>query len=154
MVEFEPLIDSTTAVLFSRLDELFATSGNACDLREWLQFFAFDVIGKLTFSKRLGFLEKGKDVEDIIASTTANFDWYSVVGQMPILDLFLTKNPIYLKFFAQPIESPIINFGQRRMIALGLRVDHSLSVQGEGARWRNTAGSGASWCNKRITGGR
>jgi hypothetical protein len=116
MVEFEPLIDSTTAVLFSRLDELFVTSGNVCDLGEWLQFFAVDVIGELTFSKRLGFLEKGKDVEGIMASIGANFDWCSVVGQMPILDLFLTKNPICLKSFAKPVASPIINFGQRRMM--------------------------------------
>lgn len=56
LVEFETFIDSTTAVLFSRLDETFAGSEEACDLGEWLQFFAFDIIGELTFSKRLGFL--------------------------------------------------------------------------------------------------
>jgi hypothetical protein len=55
-------------------------------------------------------------VESIMASIAANFDWCSVVCQLPILDLFLTKNPIYLKFFAKPIVSPIINFGQRRMM--------------------------------------
>ena len=116
LVEFEPFIDSTTAVLFSRLDELFAGSGKVCDLGEWLQFYAFDVIGELTFSKRLGFLEKAQDVEGIMASIAKNFDWCAVVGQMPILDLFLTKNPLYLKFFAKPIASPIINFGQQRMM--------------------------------------
>lgn len=116
LVEFEPFIDSTTAVLFSRLDELFANSNKTCDLGEWLQFQAFDVIGEPTFSKRLGFLEESQDVEGIMASIAANFDWCSVIGQMPILDLFLTKNPIYLKFFAKPIASPIINFGQRRMM--------------------------------------
>ncbi len=116
LVEFEPLIDSTTAVFFSRLDELYARSHQICDLGQWLQFYAFDVIGELTFSKRLGFLEQATDVEGIIQSIAANFDWCSVIGQMPILDLFLTKNPIYLKFFAKPIASPIIQFGQRRMM--------------------------------------
>jgi hypothetical protein len=85
LVEFEPFIDSTTAVLFSRLDELFANSNKICDLGEWLQFYAFDVIGELTFSKRLGFLQQGQDVEGIMASIAANFDWCWVVGQAPIL---------------------------------------------------------------------
>lgn len=79
-----------------------------------MQFFDFDVIGELTISKRLGFLGQGEDVEGIMVSITANFDWCSVIGQMPILDYLLTKNPIYWKFF--PIASPIINFGQRRMM--------------------------------------
>jgi hypothetical protein len=51
-----------------------------------------------------------------VTSIAANFDWCFVVGQMSILDYLLTKNPIYLKSFSRPIASPIINFGQRRMM--------------------------------------
>lgn len=112
--EFEPLIDSTTAVFLSRLDELFAETGKVCDLSTWLGWYAFDVIGELTFSKRLGFLERAEDVESIGASVAANFDRCSVLGQMPWLD-YLTKNPIYQRFFAKPVSSPIIAFGQRRL---------------------------------------
>jgi hypothetical protein len=115
LVEFEAFIDSTTAVLFSRLDDLFASSEQAYDLGEWLQFFAFDV-GELTLPKRLGFLEQGEDVEGIMALIAANFDWCSAIGQMPIPDYLLTKNPICLKFLSRSIASPIINFGQRRMM--------------------------------------
>jgi cytochrome P450 len=115
LVEFEPLIDSTTAVFLSRLDELYAGTGRVCDLGQWLQWYAFDVIGELTFSKRLGFLERAEDVEGIIASVSANFDRCSVLGQMPWLDLWTYKNPIYQKFFARPVASPIVAFGQRRL---------------------------------------
>ncbi|KAK5724962.1 hypothetical protein LTR17_013347 [Elasticomyces elasticus] len=115
LVEFEPLIDSTTAVFLTRLDELFAETGKVCDLGTWLQWFAFDVIGELTFSKRLGFLAKAEDVEGITQSVAANFDRCSVLGQMPWLDLLTYKNPIYLRFFAKPVSSPIISFGQRRL---------------------------------------
>ena len=115
LVEFEPLIDSTTAVFLDRLDELFATTGKVCDLSQWLQWYAFDVIGELTFSKRLGFMERAEDVEGIIESVAANFDRCSVLGQMPWLDLFTYKNPIYLRFFAKPLSSPILSFGQRRL---------------------------------------
>jgi len=115
LVEFEPLIDSTTAVFLSRLDELFASTGKVCDLGQWLQRYAFDVIGELTFSKRLGFMERAEDVEGIIASVSANFERCSVLGQMPWLDLLTYKNPIYLRFFAKPVSSPIVSFGQRRL---------------------------------------
>lgn len=113
--EFEPLIDSTTAVFLSRLDEMFANAGKVCDLGTWLQWYAFDVIGELTFSKRLGFLEKAKDVEGICESVGKNFDRCSVLGQMPWLDFLTYKNPIYLKFFSKPVSNPIIGFGQRRL---------------------------------------
>lgn len=115
LVEFEPLIDSTTAVFLTRLDGLFASTGKVCDLGTWLQWFAFDVIGELTFSKRLGFLERAEDVEGITASVAANFDRCSVLGQMPWLDLVTFKNPIYQRFFAKPVSSPIVAFGQRRV---------------------------------------
>ena len=113
--EFEPLLDSTTAVFLSRLDELFASTGKVCDLGKWLQYYAFDVIGEMTFSKRLGFLEKGQDVEGIVASVARNFDRCSVLGQMPWLDMWTYKNPIYLKFFAKQATNPVIAFGQRRL---------------------------------------
>jgi len=115
LVEFEPLIDSTTAVFLSRLDELFASTGNTCDLGQWLQWYAFDVIGELTFSKRLGFLERAEDVEGICASVAANFDRCSVLGQMPWLDLLTYKNPIYQYSFAKPVSNPVVSFGQRRL---------------------------------------
>jgi len=115
MVEYEGLVDSTIALFLSQLDEKYAETGNKLDLGFWLQLFAFDVIGELTFSKRLGFLANGSDVENIIHSIGVNFDRISVLGQMPWLDLVLWKNPIYLKFFAKAVPSPIINFGQRRL---------------------------------------
>ncbi|KAH9808836.1 putative Cytochrome-P450 family protein [Teratosphaeria destructans] len=115
LVEFEPLIDSTTAVFLTRLDKLYASTGKVCDLGQWLQWYAFDVIGELTFSRRLGFMERAEDVEGIIASVSANFDRCSVLGQMPWLDLWTYKNPVYLMLFAKPVSSPIVGFGQRRL---------------------------------------
>ncbi|KAK4496721.1 hypothetical protein PRZ48_012704 [Zasmidium cellare] len=113
LVEFEPLIDSTTAVFLSRLDDLFANTNKVCDLGTWLQWYAFDVIGELTLSRRIGFLQKAHDVQGIIASVAANFDRCSVLGQMPWLDLWTYKNPLYLYFFAKPVSNPILLFGQK-----------------------------------------
>ncbi|KKY35194.1 putative cytochrome p450 [Diaporthe ampelina] len=68
LVSFEPLVDRTIDMFRQELDRRFVTHGNACDLDAWLQFFAFDVVGEITFSTRLGFLEEGRDVEGIMAS--------------------------------------------------------------------------------------
>jgi cytochrome P450 len=113
--EFEPLLDSTTAVFLSRLDELFASTGKVCDMSAWLQWYAFDVIGELTFSKRLGFLESAKDIDGIISSVSWNFDRCSALGQMPWLDSLTYKNPIYLRFFAKPVSNPILIYGRKLM---------------------------------------
>ena len=126
LVEYEPLVDSTTGTFLSRLDELYADTGKICDFGQWLQFFAFDVIGELTFSKRLGFLESGSDVKNIMKSIEKNFDYFSVIGQMPILDDYLGKNPIYTRFFRHPISSPIIQFAQS---LLQERIDPEKSKQ-------------------------
>lgn len=116
LVAYEPLVDSTTAVFLSRLDDLFASKADkVCDLGLWLGWYAFDVIGELTFSKRLGFLEKAEDVEGIARSILENFEWHAAIGQMPWLDWFTKKNPIYQRLFASLTSSPIIKFGQRRL---------------------------------------
>lgn len=76
LTEFEPFVDNVISLLFSRLDQLFTmnpepssspySSPPPCPLFDWLQFYAFDVIGKLTCSKDLGFLSSGHDVDNII----------------------------------------------------------------------------------------
>ena len=66
LVSYEPLVDSTTEVFISQTQKLFAETGKSCNFSEWLQFYAFDVIGELTWSKRLGFVEKNEDVDGIV----------------------------------------------------------------------------------------
>jgi hypothetical protein len=67
LVNYEPLVSSTLSFFLERTEQLFADTDRVCDFSQWLQYFAFDVIGDLTWSKRLGFLEENKDVDGIIA---------------------------------------------------------------------------------------
>lgn len=73
VVSFEPYVDTTMEIFFARLDKLFVQTGEVCDLGKWLQMFAFDVMGEITFSKRLGFLEQAEDVDGIMESIWAYF---------------------------------------------------------------------------------
>lgn len=88
LVTFEGFVDSTISLFFSRLDELY-THGRICDIGAWLEMFAYDVLGELTFSKRYGFLEQGEDVDNIIKDVDSHFDKVSLVGfylhQPPLL---------------------------------------------------------------------
>ena len=54
LVTFEPYVNSTIEVFSSQLEQRYTGEGTICDLGVWLQRFAFDVIGEVTFSRRLG----------------------------------------------------------------------------------------------------
>jgi cytochrome P450 len=66
MVSYEPLVESTLSVFLDQTEKLFESRGSVCNFGRWLQFFAFDVIGELTWSKRIGFIERNEDVSGII----------------------------------------------------------------------------------------
>jgi hypothetical protein len=68
VVPLEIFVNKTLEVMFTQLDARFVSSGKVFDLADWLQYFAFDVMGTLTFSKRYGFLEKGQDVNGMLAT--------------------------------------------------------------------------------------
>ena len=74
LVQFEPFLDSTIQEFVKQLRERYVDDENSdktLDFGEWLQLFAFDVICELTFSKRMGFVERGEDIGDIIS----NLQW-------------------------------------------------------------------------------
>ena len=58
----EGRMDDVLECLQDKLDTKFINNSEVFNLGQWLQYFAFDVMGTLTFSKRYGFLETGKDV--------------------------------------------------------------------------------------------
>ncbi|KAK6330384.1 hypothetical protein TWF696_003480 [Orbilia brochopaga] len=109
LLDYEPYVDSTLRVLQARLEELYVDKGVICDLGEWVHWAAFDVIGEMTFSRRLGFLEQGCDVGDVIKATQTQLDYLAVVGQMPFLDKLLMKNPLYIWWRGNP-TSPVTQF--------------------------------------------
>jgi len=62
------MVDSTTTVFLEHTSSRFAGKGAACDFARWLQYYAFDVIGDISFSKRMGFIERFEDVDGIIGA--------------------------------------------------------------------------------------
>ncbi|CAK7240637.1 MAG: hypothetical protein STHCBS139747_002083 [Sporothrix thermara] len=121
LVGFEPFVDSTSTEFIKQLKQRFADRKDAsgiCDFGAWLQFYAFDVIGELTYSKRLGFVDRGVDVDHIIGNLEWLLDYVSVIGQLPVLDRLFIKNPIRMwmsKYGLLNLNSPVVEFAKKRM---------------------------------------
>ncbi|KAJ5683485.1 cytochrome protein [Penicillium macrosclerotiorum] len=98
VLPLEPHIDQMIGYLCERLEEKFindSSSNKTCDLGEWIAFYTWDVVGKATFSQPIGYLEKGHDFDGTLATADIAMDYFTMVGQMPILDHLLDKNPVY-----------------------------------------------------------
>jgi cytochrome P450 len=74
----------------------------------------FDALGELTFPKRYGFIDRGTDVDNIMADIWHHFERVSLVGQVPWIDTFLRINPLLSRFRPQPV-SPVVKFSIARM---------------------------------------
>ncbi|KAF2149936.1 cytochrome P450 oxidoreductase [Myriangium duriaei CBS 260.36] len=97
LVSYEPLVDSTTAVYIQKTKQFYVDNPTSCNFSTWLQYFAFDVIGELTWSKRLGYIERNEDVDGVVGFIGNFLSYASVIGQMPWIDLFWKKNPVKLQ---------------------------------------------------------
>lgn len=63
----EQYIDECSRLFIQKL-EGFADGAQSFDLGEWLQMYAFDVIGELYFGRMFGFMETEKDYQSLIHS--------------------------------------------------------------------------------------
>ncbi|CAI7666743.1 unnamed protein product [Penicillium bialowiezense] len=113
LVSFEPYVDSTISFFLGRLEEAKEKGNGKIDLGTWLQWFAFDVMGEITFSKRLGFLDEAKDVDGIMGSIWKMFQYSCWVGQMPWLDRIWVKNPFVSRLLPEK-NSPVVMFALAR----------------------------------------
>ena len=86
LIQFEPLVYSTITAFTTQLENGAVDKPGdegVLDHGTCPQFYAFDVIGELTFSQRLGFVDQGKDIDGIMAALEKLLDYVAVVGQMP-----------------------------------------------------------------------
>ncbi|KAK9424154.1 putative Cytochrome P450 [Seiridium unicorne] len=118
LVQYEPFVDNTTKLFLDQTEKMFANNIDGCDFTRWLQFYAFDVIGEITYSKRHGFIENNEDIDGIITYLTKLFLYVAPIGQIPFLDLLFLKNPIYLKLSQWGLVDstfPVARFARARM---------------------------------------
>ncbi|KAG6356374.1 hypothetical protein INS49_015762 [Diaporthe citri] len=74
MIHLEPRVDETLTTLLQKFDEL---QGQTIDLAQWLQLFAFDIIGAISFSRPYGYVEAGDDngIFALLKTTFKSLAW-------------------------------------------------------------------------------
>lgn len=96
LLESEAAIDTCIKLFMDRLDE-FSIKNQSVDLGAWLQYFAFDVVGEVSFAHRLGFLEQGCDVDGMMKAIAGMLSYASLCGQVPEYHKYLLGNPLFAK---------------------------------------------------------
>ncbi|KAF4450625.1 cytochrome p450 oxidoreductase [Fusarium austroafricanum] len=95
VVHYESSIDKCADLLTQHLEEM-ADSGELEDMRNWFQCYAFDVIGLITYGKRLGFLDRGEDIAGISAALDQNLQYSAQSGIFPSLHPYFIPVKNYL----------------------------------------------------------
>lgn len=81
----EYLVDPCSEIFTATMKEM---QGQVVDLGVWLQWYAFDVIGAITFSKRFGFMEHREDVNNVLSGIDLGLRLGGILGQVPMLNGF------------------------------------------------------------------
>lgn len=85
LVSYEQYVDNCTALLMQRFSEL-AQSTQSINFYHWLQCYAFDVIGEITFGERFGLLNMGKDEAGIFPAIDARNAYGTYAGIYPFVN--------------------------------------------------------------------
>ena len=67
------------------------------DFGAWLQWYAFDVICSITFLKRFGSMEQGKDVNNMIENIEGGRAYISIISYLPELHPWILGNNTLMK---------------------------------------------------------
>lgn len=81
--ELEPIMNDTIRLLCYQLEHRFmlgTNAGKTCDIGKWISYFTWDFLGDMTFSRRMGFMEQARDVDDMIATGQRVMRYFSVVS--------------------------------------------------------------------------
>lgn len=81
VVGLEEYCNKCIKTLVQRLRDVSDGGKNPVNPVAWMQYFAFDVLGEINFSKDLGFLEAGADKDNIIAAIGGILGYVSFVGR-------------------------------------------------------------------------
>lgn len=114
MRRYEPYVEECISLFRERLTEL-AHAGLPANLGHWMQCYAFDVVGMMTYSKRLGFLDHGDDVGGVIKALESFLTYASFVGLVPSLHAWLFRLSSRMTGGKGAGRAYVINFTKQRV---------------------------------------
>lgn len=86
LVSYEPFVDKVNREFMAALAD-HAQRKHEFDLFTWMQFYAFDVIGEITFGRSFGLIEAGYDKDGLLhAAHVGSISYGSLAGLVPEID--------------------------------------------------------------------
>lgn len=120
LVHYEAYVDECAELLCQRLSGMCPikdTWSQPVNIGHWLQCYAFDVISLLTYSKRIGFLDAGQDVGNVMQNIEDALLYASIVGIYPWLHPILFRVQNWIAGSRGRGRKYIINFTKQCMAA-------------------------------------
>ncbi|KAI8666719.1 hypothetical protein NCS57_00898100 [Fusarium keratoplasticum] len=114
LVHYEPFVDECSDLFTQRLAEM-SRSNMLVDMRHWFQCYAFDVIGLITYAKRLGFLDRGDDIRGVISALEEHLGYATLVGIFPSLHRYLFPLKNYLAGAKGAGRAYVLSFTNERI---------------------------------------
>ncbi|KAL4898698.1 cytochrome P450 [Aspergillus ambiguus] len=93
IIKSESYVDDIIRTVETQLDE-FSNKGKRVDLDRWFNYFAFDVVGEVTFSQSFGFVKTGNDIRNAIANARILALYVSIMGHFVWLHNLTIGNPL------------------------------------------------------------
>lgn len=114
LVTYEQYVNQCSAVFMDRLDEL-AHRRETINMAHWFGCCAFDVIGDITYSKRFGFLDEGKDVAGTMKALDKAMVYGTLIGIYHWFHPFMYKVMEKIPGSGAAARNYIMKFAQGRV---------------------------------------
>lgn len=101
IIKSEPFVNNVIKLFIEAMDE-HAKTGKSFEFDKWFNFYAFDVLGEVTFSKSFGFVETGTDIGNAISNTRALALYVAIMGHYTWLHNLTLGNPLLSRLGIQP----------------------------------------------------
>lgn len=88
MIKYEPCVDENISLLIEQLRKRFVSGrglGAVMDVMNWATYWSLEVIYDLTFGERIGYVEQGKDVNNLILGVRKTVAWHLYVSFLQLL---------------------------------------------------------------------
>ena len=115
LLSYEPFVDECNRILIKRLME-YSGNGKSLNVREMMQYYAFDVIGEITLGARFGLMEDDGDKAGIIDAIDKGNVYGAKVGLIPEVHRFAGLAVKYLNMksdFLKVLDFIYLNVNNR-----------------------------------------
>lgn len=79
LVSYEKYVDECIDIFLQKMSS-FSRSREPIDMAHWLQCYAFDVMGDITYSERFGFLDQGEDIAGMLVALDNSMVYSTLAG--------------------------------------------------------------------------